>query len=590
MRGGEPAQPDPQPVLLRTELQAAQDRVDRLQPVLDLLDRGGHRPGQRHEVLAAPLGEPTAPLRAPLREPGRLDLGQDPCVVGARLGGGAQVGVLPLQLVGAEDGGELAVHVLHLHLRGGDGRVQPGVEAAGVLVEPGQVLWVLGGAGGRELLVQTGQLLLAQHHPPDALHPVELVADLVLGLDHLAVLGVQGRPAPLELVAVPARLLQVGTETLDLLLEDRQPVVGAQDRAPSLRELLDPLVAGGHVQVVEAVAADRLVGGPAQVEQPGGLLHGREPGVQLVERLLDPGQLLVDLGQGVAVAEADDAALLAGAVGAAASRAGLAGQGHPQPAAGQVRGVLDAQGVAGGMSHVLGHPAPERRVLEQQLAGHVVGVRRARLRQVELGAFEGEPTAQGQRVDRAGEVVEPVQRHQHQPGRGAQHGLDGGAPPRLPGSDVDQLGDERQLGGAEPAGPGHLVPDRVQVGGHPPGPALQRGALLAQGLAPGHQRVARGHHLVALGDQSRQLGRVLGQPALGAVDQGVVGLPASRAGRPARRRPPARAARRSAGAGRRGGPRARPAAPAPARCRRPAAPGSSRLPDGAPPWPPPGPR
>ena len=527
----EPPQPDPQPVAGAAELQSPEDGVDRHQPVLDLLDRGGHRPDQRHQVLPAPLGQPPAPLGAAVGQALAADVLEDALVVGVGVGGGTQVGRVPARLVVPEDRDQVVLDARQLGGRVGDRLVQPGLEPLGVLGEPVEVVGV-GGRGGRgELDAQRGVLLVAETGTLGPLGGLEPVVDVVLVLDQLAVPRGQRLLLLLEGEALLARGVEAGAQVVDLLLQHLQPVVGGEDRLAAPLQLGDAPVAAGHVDVVVAHHRHGVVRRALLLEHPGAPVDGAQPVVDLEQLALEAGELGVDLGHGLLVGEADDAALLATAVGAASAAAGLARLGDPEAGPVEAGGGLDAEGVARRLGDVLLDPAREGRVLEEQLAGDPLGVGGAGVGQVEVDALEGEPGAQAQPVDGAREVREPLDRHQHGAGGAAQHGLDGGAPARLLGGHVEQLGDVGQLLGRHPRGAGDLGSQLVQVGGDSAGAALERGPLAAQRgllLLQRHQRVA---HLVALGAQpgagavagSQLLARVQlqGREARGRVERGV---------------------------------------------------------------------
>ena len=191
-----------------------------------------------------------------------------------------------------------------------------------------EVLGVVGRGRGGELLVEPGRLLVGQRHAPGPLDPLELVVDLVLGLDQVAVLGVEAGLVLARAGSAAAGPRRAGASSAAMCCSRVLSRSSArEDLVAAPLEVGDPVVAGRHVEVVEAVAADRVVGGPALVEQPGGgldLLRGGSS--RPASGLLDRGELLVDLGERVGVAEADDVALVAATVRAAPARAGLAGQ------------------------------------------------------------------------------------------------------------------------------------------------------------------------------------------------------------------------------------------------------------------------
>ena len=76
---------------------------------------------------------------------------------------------------------------------------------------------------------------------------------------------------------------------------------------------------------------------------------------------------------------------------------------------------------------------------------------------------------------------EPVQRHQHDAGAGTEDGLDRGAPARLLGRDVEQLGDEGQLVDAE-SPLARATSARSSCMREPAGPRLSSDAALAAQL------------------------------------------------------------------------------------------------------------
>ena len=193
-------------------------------------------------------------------------------------------------------------------------------------------------------------------------------------------------------------------------------------------------------------AAHGVVRRPALVEQPGRASTSRSRSSSPASDSSMRVELLVDLGERVGVAEADDVARSPRPCEprrpdrvwpARVTR-------RPPPGRGRRRDSTQSALRAGSATWLL-HPAAERRVLEEQPARHAVAVRGRGPGRSSSAPSKVRRPAQPERVDRCGEVLEPVQPAPASPGRAAQHGLDRQPPAPLLGRDVDQLGDERQL-------------------------------------------------------------------------------------------------------------------------------------------------
>src|SRR5688572_19195792 len=135
---------------------------------------------------------------------------------------------------------------------------------------------------------------------------------------------------------------------------------------------------------------------------------------------------------------------------------GLTVASHTQAVAGQSPRIVDTQRVGTRSAHTFLYPGAERRVLVNQLAGDECGVGRAVAEGPQGDSLKPDAAEALDRINRPAEEVQAFTVNQEDACHGEQRRLGRVPPLLLPGSYVDQLGDEGKLLGRHAARVGNL--------------------------------------------------------------------------------------------------------------------------------------